>query len=433
MASTSNGHGPQPTPPHNESKRAGGLGRYGLVPWYITFAVRHCRRESHTVPNLVRGIFRRMNGQSLKRRHFLQSALIAGGAVALNSSLPTRLLARDSDAKRNLLPVKVSRERLIRTVVGLRPYRAGGFLVDTERLDEKLLVHNYGHGGGGITLSWGSATLAVELAKGSGQRECAVLGCGVIGLSTARLFQRRGGAVTIYARDLPPETTSNIAGGFWYPTSVYDARTATPKFLEQFNQASKLANRAFQLLVGPEYAVRWIDAYELLSGPEPQNSPMPGGAELYPEIQMHQDRKRYFGADNVRQFSTMLIEPHTYLNALLRDFYLAGGKLVVKELQSREEVAQLPEKLIFNCTGLGARKLMGDQTLSPVRGQLEILLPQPEIDYCYLGTSGYMFPRRDGIVLGGTFDHDVWSLEPNPDTVNGILQAHAELMKRMKK
>ena len=367
---------------------------------------------------------------SLNRRHFLQSALTATAAVALNASLPNRLLA---DERRTFFPVKVSRERLIRSVVGLRPYRPGGFLVEAERLGNKLLVHNYGHGGAGITLSWGSASLALDLARDAGQNRCAVIGCGVIGLSTARLFQRRGGSVTIYAKDLPPETTSNIAGGFWYPTSVYDTRSATPKFLDQFNQACKTANRAFQLLVGPEYAVRWIDTFELLGGPEPVIGAMPGGDELYPDIQMHQDKKRYFGMENVRQFNTMMIEPHTYLNALLRDFYLAGGKVVVKELQNKDEIAQLPESLVFNCSGLGARKLVGDQTLGPVRGQLEILLPQPEIDYCYLGMGGYMFPRRDGIVLGGTFDHDVWSLEPDPATVTRILTDHTQIMRGMKR
>jgi D-amino-acid oxidase len=374
-----------------------------------------------------------MHAYALNRRGFLRTAATAGAGVALTSALPSRLLASDRDTKRTFFPVKVSRERLIRTVVGLRPYRPDGFLVDAQRLGDKLLVHHYGHGGAGITLSWGSAHLALELAGNAEQNRCAVLGCGVIGLSTARLFQRRGGSVTIYAKALPPETTSNIAGGFWFPTSVYDGRTASPKFLGQFSQACQIANRAFQLLVGPEYGVRWIETYELLSGPEPPTSEFPGGSQLYPQMEMHRDPKRYFGTDNVRQFSTMLIEPQTYLNALLRDFYIAGGRVVVRELKNREEIAQLPEKLIFNCTGLGARQLVGDQSLIPVRGQLEVLLPQPEIDYCYLGGTSYMFPRRDGIILGGTFDHDVWSLEPDPDTVTGILEAHAEIMKRMKR
>jgi glycine/D-amino acid oxidase-like deaminating enzyme len=127
----------------------------------------------------------------------------------------------------------------------------------------------------------------------------------------------------------------------------------------------------------------------------------------------------------------MLIEPPIYLNALLRDFYVAGGKVVVKEFRSRQELARLPEPVIFNCTGLGARALFGDLKLSPVRGQLEVLLPQPEIDYCYLGP-GYMFPRHDGIILGGTFDHDNWSLTPDPQQTTEILEGHAEVMKGLK-
>jgi glycine/D-amino acid oxidase-like deaminating enzyme len=116
---------------------------------------------------------------------------------------------------------------------------------------------------------------------------------------------------------------------------------------------------------------------------------------------------------------------------LLRDFYIAGGKLVVKEFRSREEIMRLPAQVIFNCTGLGAKALFNDEQMEPVRGQLEVLLPQPEIDYCYLG-GGYMFPRRDGIVLGGTFDHGDWSLAPKPEQTTSILQSHAEIMKGLK-
>jgi glycine/D-amino acid oxidase-like deaminating enzyme len=367
----------------------------------------------------------------LNRRTFIQSALTATGGLALTRGSIRAFAVNDS--KRTLLPVKVSRDRLIRTVVGLRPYRPEGFRIEAEKLGNKLLVHHYGHGGAGITLSWGSAHLALEVARDFRQNNCAVLGCGVIGLSTARLFQRRGGSVTIYAKDLPPETTSNIAGGFWYPTSVYEGNRTTAKFMEQFLQSCARANRAFQLLAGPEYGVRWIDTFELQSGEATLSNDMPGGAELYPDNHRFDESKKYFGLQTVRQFSTMLIEPQTYLNALLRDFYVAGGKVTVREFQNLDEIAQLQESLIFNCTGLGAKKLVGDPILTPVRGQLEILLPQPEIDYCYVGEPGYMFPRRDGIVLGGTFEHDVWSLEPNSDTTVRILDNHTQLMKRIRK
>jgi glycine/D-amino acid oxidase-like deaminating enzyme len=92
---------------------------------------------------------------------------------------------------------------------------------------------------------------------------------------------------------------------------------------------------------------------------------------------------------------------------------------------------RLPEPVVFNCTGLGARDLFEDKELIPVRGQLEILLPQPEIDYSYL-SSGYMFPRSDGIVLGGTFDHDDWSLTPDPEQTDWILETHSDIMKNLK-
>jgi len=337
--------------------------------------------------------------------------------------------------------VKVARERVIREVVGLRPYRPGGFVVDAERFGNKLLVHNYGHGGGGVTLSWGTASLAVDLLrdflvahKSPRPTRFAVLGCGVSGLSTALLLQRRyqngPGTVTIYAKDLPPNTTSNIAGAWWAPTSVFEPQAATSRFNEQYRQASRISNRAFQLLVGAEYGVRWIDTFELSRYEGSLNRELPGGNDLYPQIQRHRDPESYFGFPFVLQYSSMLIEPSIYLGKLLRDFYIAGGRVVVKEFRSRAEIARLREPVIFNCTGLGARALFKDEELTPVRGQLEILLPQPEIDYCYL-SSGYMFPRSDGIVLGGTFDHDDWSLDPDPQQAAEILESHIEIMKRL--
>jgi D-amino-acid oxidase len=385
-------------------------------------------------------------GWEINRRSFLRGALATSAALTLARS---GALAAGFNADRHFAPVKVSRDRIIREVVGLRPYRPGGFVVEAERLGEKLLVHNYGHGGAGITLSWGTASLAVDLLSEPGavatgplhsrsrnaHRHFAVLGSGVNGLSTARLLQRRfqdgPGTVTIYAKDLPPETTSNIAGGFWSPTSVFDPAQTTVKFTEQFRLACRISNRAFQTLAGPDYGVRWMDTYELYRNEAALARELPGGNDLYPQSDTHRDPDHYFGFPYVRQYSTMLIEPPIYLNALLRDFYVAGGKVVVKEFHSREEIKRLPEQVIFNCTGLGAKALFGDQQLEPVRGQLEVLLPQPEIDYCYL-SSGYMFPRHDGIILGGTFDHGDWSLVPKPEQTNSILENHAEVMKGLK-
>lgn len=94
-------------------------------------------------------------------------------------------------------------------MVGLRPYRASGLVIRSETAGGKTVIRNYGHGGGGVSLSWGAARLAVEEALLSGQRNFAVIGCGCVGLATARLLQHRGFMVTMYAKDLPPYTTPN--------------------------------------------------------------------------------------------------------------------------------------------------------------------------------------------------------------------------------
>ena len=84
----------------------------------------------------------------------------------------------------------------------------------------------------------------------------------------------------------------------------------------------------------------------------------------------------------------------------------------------------MPERLVFNCTGLGSRELFGDQELQPIRGQLAILEPQPEVRYALTGGPGYMFPRADGIMLGGTFELDEWDATPNPATIAASSHHH---------
>ncbi len=114
---------------------------------------------------------------------------------------------------------------------------------------------------------------------------------------------------------------------------------------------------------------------------------------------------------------------------MLRDVQIAGARVEVRRFASPSDIAALPERLAFNCTGLGARDLFGDKELTAVRGQLAVLLPQPEVQYAFTGSAGYMFPRPDGIILGGTFERDNWSLEVDPATADRILRSHTELFR----
>ena len=83
----------------------------------------------------------------------------------------------------DLPPVHVSQDREIRTIAGLRPFRPSGFVVRAEKLGDSLLIHNYGHGGGGITLSWGTARLAVDLVPPDFRVTVAVNSCGAVGMT----------------------------------------------------------------------------------------------------------------------------------------------------------------------------------------------------------------------------------------------------------
>ncbi|MGQ0558564.1 MAG: FAD-dependent oxidoreductase, partial [Sphingosinicella sp.] len=113
-----------------------------------------------------------------------------------------------------------------------------------------------------------------------------------------------------------------------------------------------------------------------------------------------------FPAAQVALFETLYVEVGRYLRQLIRDVQIAGGRIAVRRFATPAEIAALPERLIFNCTGLGARALFGDTELRPARGQLAFLLPQPEINYAVLFQAGHMCPRPDGILLGCTFELD---------------------------
>jgi D-amino-acid oxidase len=335
--------------------------------------------------------------------------------------------------------VLVSPDRVIRTVVGLRPYRPSGFVVRAEKLDAKTVIHNYGHGGAGITLSWGTAQLAVQLAEQMEARECAVIGCGVVGLSTARLLQQRGYTVRIYAKAMPPDTTSNIAGGQWDPVTVFDDDRVTPEFGRQFSEAGQFAFRRYQSLAGPGagYGVKWVGFYRL-STHGPRSKPEPESLyrdidPLFPEAKQLTPAENPFGVPYAHHSYSMIIEPAIYLAALIRDFELAGGRIVIREFHSSSELTRLSEPLIFNCTGLGAKTLFNDSELTPIRGQLTFLLPQPEIDYMTVGPSDiYMFPKQDGILLGGSHDRGNSNLEVDPAITERVLRENAALFGAMR-
>jgi len=366
----------------------------------------------------------------MNRRQFL-----GAGSLALTSACSMRHAGIRppgalSNPARRWARVDVSTDRVIRTVVGLRPFRPSGFVVRAESMDGKTIVHNYGHGGAGVTLSWGTSKMAADLVNPTGITRAAVLGAGAVGLATARLLQERGLQVTIYTKALPPETTSNIAGAQIYPALAYDHDAIAPGFRARLLEAMKYSYKRYQLMVGDYYGVRWMPNYSMGNQPFSDTGMTSRNGLLgsvLPEVRDLTRQEHPFPYPYVRQFDTMFVMPSAYLESMMREFRIAGGSIVVREMHDLREVMTLPEPVVMNCTGLGAKALFNDAELTPVKGQLTILLPQPEVDYATLPDGFYMFPRRDGILLGGTHEEGNWDLEPDREAEKRIIAAHARV------
>ena len=179
---------------------------------------------------------------------------------------------------------RISHDRIVRVIVGHRPYRPSGFVVRRDEFDGKNVIHNYGHGGGGISLSWGSSALAVRQAMGLPVGEAAVMGSGIMGLTTARLLQDAGWAVTIYTRDPSRHSVSNVGAGQWAPTSVFEEGVASKAFEAQYQFASRIAHHAYQNLVGANYGVSFIENYYIGDEPREENYYLREMPELFTSV-----------------------------------------------------------------------------------------------------------------------------------------------------
>ncbi len=344
--------------------------------------------------------------------------------------------------------VNASWDRVIRTTIGLRPHRPSGFVLKVDRFGAKTLIHNFGHGGSGMSLSWGTGSMAADMALAHTERRAAVMGSGVVGLTSARELQRRGFDVTIYAATVPPDTTSNMSLAGFTPTSgLLDQSNRTPEWDAQFRAAVLIAYRRLQLLAGPKYGISWMMNYAPTDNEAAGRGGFGGENPLMPASitsprVILQPGEHPFPTRYAIERSEMRIEPSIYLDALMNDFLLWRGKVVIRKFETASDVAALAENVVVNCTGLGSKALFNDPELMPLKGQLTVLVPQSEITY---STSGggrppatpqagfiHMMPRTDGIVLGGTSLRDDWSLDVNEKERQRIVETHIDLFSTMR-
>ncbi len=361
-----------------------------------------------------------MAKRDLDRRRLLQASLALGGLGLAGCATQPRaqepriggLSAQDIVPR--LAPVRAHADRLFDITVCLRPFRAQGPRIEAEMIGDALVVHNYGHGGSGWSLSWGSANLAMQKALVNSPSQVAVIGCGAIGLTSAIMAQRAGAQVTIYARDLLPQTRSARATGSWTPDSRIALKDAAgPGFGAVWEQMARYSFKTYRQYLGlPGTPVEFTDRYALADEPfeqlheESEKLDTLGFGnysdrirDLTPRPQELPPGATPFPVKYVRRSQSMQFNVADYAHTLMTDFFTAGGKFVRRQFHEPNELAQLKEKVVINCPGYAAREWWKDNSITPVRGQIAWLIPQPEVNYGFNYKNISILSRRDGIVV----------------------------------
>jgi glycine/D-amino acid oxidase-like deaminating enzyme len=365
-----------------------------------------------------------LHRRTLDRRAFLQSSSAFAGLASLGLTGCTRPAATAAkatapalpfyDAISPIVPIRAHTDRIFRITVCLRPFRAAGPRLEVERLGDKVIVHNYGHGGSGWSLSWGCAAVATEKAMraAEGSQTIAVLGAGAIGLTSATMLQRAGAQVTIYAKERAPYTRSSRATGSWTPDSrIALASAVAPSFAADWESMARASFFYYQSYLGMAGApIEWTDRYSLEDDPKPGEKAEPPQqhdflqlrsriADLTPRWQEMPPGTHPFPTAHVRRSTSMTFNVADYSRQLLNDFLIAGGKIETREFHSPQELTTLPQKVIVNCPGYGGRALWSDESIIPVRGQIAWLIPQEGANYGLQYRGLNMLARRDGIVM----------------------------------
>ena len=311
-------------------------------------------------------------------------------------------------------------DQIIGAICGLRPCRHGGLRIEIESIGSKTIVHNYGHGGCGVTISFGTADLAADLVEQVASRgeSIAVLGAGVVGLTTALDLLQRGYQVTLYAPKVAHDTTSVIAGALWLPVGVEFGTTQ-----ESIARKSKILRTSidrFRSIDRVKFGVEQLPIYEPASS-HTEEGLFDDGLILPPTV--IEEFPFVCSAIPGRVFQTEFIHTRRFLGALVVEIAELGGRFELRKFDHRDELDSLNESVIVNCTAMGSKSLFEDPNIYAARGVLVHLQPQ-NLGYCVHDGYKYMFPREDALILGGCFQEDRWDDAPDQAMIDEILTHH---------
>ena len=246
----------------------------------------------------------------------------------------------------------------------------------------------------------------------------AVVGAGVVGLTTAIRLRESGRDVTLFAESRSPNITSDRAGAVFSPFRVNAhpdmmawTKTSYGVFAEMATQVGPACGISmgmmheffFEPLAGDPWWSTLVEGYARADRP-----PAPYAAEvsgIVPKM-------------NMSRFMPWLEQ---------RFERELGGAFVARRVDRLEALFDEGFETVVNCAGLGARELAGDTTMTPYRGQILRVRDVLGIDDFYVedgrgAITTYVFPFDDYMVLGGTFERGETKMETRAADLESIVK-----------
>ncbi|KFM58663.1 D-aspartate oxidase, partial [Stegodyphus mimosarum] len=264
------------------------------------------------------------------------------------------------------------------------------------------------------------------------QKNIAVIGAGVIGLSTALCLQKEfpSASLSLYADKFNEDTLSAGAGGIFRPELNID---------ENFERLSKWCEDSFshflELAHSPEASkagIQLVSGYHLSSNSLQIQNPLL--LKLLPECREVQEKELKMFPRHYKYgmfYTTIITDCRYYLPWMKSKFQEANGNIVPKYITNICEIAENHD-VVVNCSGLGAKKLLKDNMLIPVRGQT-IKVKAPWIKHFYYGDEVYVLPGLDYVTLGGVKDHGSYNMNVSSYQKQFIWDKCTELVPSLKR